>query len=325
MKKTSSDITVSVIIVTYNQRDYIKQSIDSVLSQITKYSFEIIIGDDMSTDGTKEICETYSAEYDNIILVDRKENLGVAGNWADCVCKARGKYLMMLDGDDYWHNPNKMQIQVDFMDNNPMCVICHTDTDLLYVKNGSIVKDFKKTRNVCVPEGYIQKFVLEGKENIVSSTICIRTQTLLNNVPLEKYSELRFPYEDWPTIVILSAYGEIRYLPVSTTTYRKGQISITNTIDYNAIIERFTKLKEMTKFLYSLFPDLGTFKDGDYFDTQVYHSLLIAAYENNDYKCAHVFAKKDPTKSLAVKMASNIIFFKIFRLYRNFIKIKFCM
>lgn len=320
MQFAQNEITVSVVIVTYNQRDYIRQSIESVLSQKTKFSFEIIIGDDMSTDGTKEICEFYSKKYDNITLVDRVKNLGVAGNWADCVRRANGKYLMMLDGDDYWHNQYKMQIQVDFMENNPMCVICHTDTDLLYVKNGSIIKNVKKNRNVYVPEGYIQKYVLEGKENIVSSSMCIRTQTLLNHVPLEKYLELHFPYEDWPTIVILSAYGEIRYLPVSTATYRQGQISITNTTDYNVIIERFTKLKGMTKFLYSLFPGLGAFKDGEYFDTQVYHSLLIAAYENNDYKCARVFAKKDPTKCVAVKMASNIIFFKLFRIYRNFFK-----
>ena len=223
---------VSVVLVTYNQKDYIRQSIESVLAQKTKYLYEVIIGDDCSSDGTREICLKYAMQHKNIKVVERLQNLGVSGNWADCVKRARGKYVMMLDGDDYWHNPNKIQLQVDFMEQHPECVICHTDIDTLYLKTGIITKNDKQTAGVSVP----QRDVLSGREKMNSSTMCLRTDALLKYIPFDKYVELNFPYEDWPTIVILSAYGEIRYLPVSTATYRQGQIAITPTVDYDKII-----------------------------------------------------------------------------------------
>ena len=109
------------------------------------------------------------------------------------------------------------------------------------------------------------------------------------------------------------AHGEIRYLPVSTATYRVGQESITRTSNYDKIIARAQKDKEMTEFLYSLFPEWGPFVDGPWFDNIGYHNALMAAYRNNDYKAAHKYAKKDHYPTKATYMARTWVTFKMFR------------
>ncbi|MDY6372959.1 MAG: glycosyltransferase [Bacteroidales bacterium] len=311
---------VSVIVITYNQEQWIQQTIESIINQKTDYSFEIIIGEDFGTDGTRAICKKYADNYDNVTLLPQDKNLGLIGNYVQCVKACTGKYIMCCAGDDYWHNPNKIQLQVDFMEQHPECVLCHTDIDILYVKSGKLFKDYKQSYKIIPPEGMIQCDVLAGKDIISAVTMCMKREIVVQYVPLDKYVELQFPYEDWPTILILAAYGEIRYIPISTATYRKGQISITNTIDYQRIKDRWKKLKQMTEFLYSLFPSFGPFNDGEYYDTYVYHALLNAAYENNDYLSAREFAKKDPHRGMSSKMAKCYLSFKLFRYYRNHIR-----
>lgn len=309
---------VSVTIITYKQEEYIEQCIESVLAQKVNFPYEIIIGDDMSPDKTRAICQSYVDKYDFIRLCPRTKNLGVAGNWADCTRQTKGKYIMMLDGDDYWQNPNKMQMQVDLMEAHPECVLCHTDHDVLRMKTGRLKKNVNKQRNVRPPEGMIQRETMSGKECMLSSTICMRGDVTRKKIPFDAYIEQGFAREDWPTIVILSAYGEVRYIPISTTTYRVGQPSVTNEINYDKIRDTNERDFATTSFLYSIFPEWGPMDQGtiDYYKTHVYHNLLIAAYKNNDYKSACEFAMKDPTNTKAKRCVKNRITFQLYRLLR---------
>lgn len=309
---------VSVTIITYKQEEYIAQCIESVLAQKVNFDYEIIIGDDMSPDNTRSICQSYADKYEFIHLCPRSKNLGVAGNWADCTRQAKGKYIMMLDGDDYWQNSNKMQMQVDLMEAHPECVLCHTDVDILRMKTGAIEKDVHKQQGIVPPEGMILNEVMAGREHMVSSSICMRGEVVRTRVPFDVYIKEKFAREDWPTIVILSAYGEVRYISISTATYRVGQPSITNEINYDKIRENNERDFALTSFLYSMFPEWGPMDYGtiDYYKTHVYHNLLIAAYKNNDYKSARKFASQDPTDTKAKYCAKNWLTFQLFRLIR---------
>lgn len=308
---------VSIIVCTYNQERWISQTLDSILAQKTNYPYEIIIGEDSSVDNTCKICEEYAATYDNIHLISHSKNKGVVANWIACIKKASGKYIMGCAGDDYWHNANKIQLQVDFMENHPNCVISHTDYDRLLVKKDKIIHSYNQTKTIIPPCGKIQKEILSGKEHMSAVTICYRAELLKKYCPLDTYVSMKFPREDYPTILILAAYGDIEYISISTATYRVGQVSITNTIDYDKIRRRYQLDKQMNEFLYTLFPEFGEFKDEEWYDSYVYHSLLVAAYENNDYKSAKEFATKDPTNTILKKMANNWFTFQLFRLYRN--------
>ena len=315
--KEQNDIVVSVIVCTYNQEQWIRQTLDSILAQETAYSFEVIIGEDHGTDSTRAICQEYADKYENVILLPSAENLGVTANWVQCVKTGRGKYIMTCGGDDYWHNPKKIQLQVDFMEVHPECVICHTDIDELHEIDGTILKDANQSRGIVPPDGRIQKEILEGKESVSAVTMCIRRETFEKYVPADEFARRRFPREDWPTLLVLSAYGEILYLPISTATYRVGQESITRTSNYEKIIARAQKDKEMTEYLYSLFPEWGSFEDGSYFDNRGYHQAMIAAYRNNDYRSARKYAKKDKYPTKATYMARTWLTFKMFRLFKK--------
>lgn len=309
---------VTVCVVTYNQEKWIRQTLDSILAQQTEYPFEVIIGEDHGSDGTRAICQEYADKYENVILLPETENLGVTANWIRCVQAGKGKYIMTCAGDDWWHNPQKIQMQVDFMEAHPECVVCHTDIDEYNDNTMRTIRSVKHTQGIVPPEGMIQRVILAGKEYISAVTMCIRRSTFEKYVPADEFARRRFPREDWPTLLVLAAHGEIRYIPVSTATYRVGQESITRTSNYEKIIARAQKDKEMTEYLYALFPEWGDFKDGAYFDNIGYHYAMMAAYRNNDYCAAHKYSKFDIYPNRATHMARTWVTFKLFRILQIF-------
>ncbi|MDT0649092.1 glycosyltransferase family 2 protein [Autumnicola edwardsiae] len=127
MHKDLEEILVSVSIITYNQKNFIREAIDSVLMQEVNFKYEIIIGDDCSSDGTQEILKLYEARYPAIIhLILHPRRYGdIPGrtNNITNIYACRGKYIALLDGDDFWITKDKLQRQVDFLEANPNCSI----------------------------------------------------------------------------------------------------------------------------------------------------------------------------------------------------------
>lgn len=110
---------LSVLMVTYNHEKFIAQAIDSVLMQETDFDFELIVGEDCSTDKTREILLNYKEKHPEIIrLVLQEENLGAKENLGSIISLSRGQYIALLEGDDFWTDRHKLQKQVDFLGNN---------------------------------------------------------------------------------------------------------------------------------------------------------------------------------------------------------------
>jgi glycosyltransferase involved in cell wall biosynthesis len=110
---------VSVATIAYNVAKFLPDAIESVLSQKTKYKVELVIGEDCSTDNTREIALSYQEKYPQIIRVlCHEKNLGLTPNSVATQNACKGKYIALLDGDDYWTDSNKLQKQVDFLENN---------------------------------------------------------------------------------------------------------------------------------------------------------------------------------------------------------------
>ena len=110
---------VSILCLTYNQEEYIRDTLNGFINQKTDFDYEVIISDDCSTDKTKDIILEYEKKYPNIIKPFlREENIGAMKNFIETykLCKAR--YVALCDGDDFWTDPKKLQIQVDFLENN---------------------------------------------------------------------------------------------------------------------------------------------------------------------------------------------------------------
>jgi len=124
---------VSVRVLTYNHGKYIAQCIEGIVSQKTNFPFEIIIGEDCSTDETRQICRNYKEKYPEIInLIENERNLGVVANGERTIAAYRGKYIAWCDGDDYWIDENKLQKQIDILERNPNFAICFHPVKIIY-------------------------------------------------------------------------------------------------------------------------------------------------------------------------------------------------
>ncbi len=123
---------VSVCTITYNQAPYIHRTIEGVLNQRTSFPVELVISDDCSTDGTREICRRYAEEYpEKIRLIAPEKNQGVRGNFTGCLAACTGRYIALCEGDDYWTDPDKLQQQVDYLEAHPDCAICFHDVEIV--------------------------------------------------------------------------------------------------------------------------------------------------------------------------------------------------
>ena len=123
---------LSVCLITYNHKDYIVQAIEGVLMQKVNFSFELIIADDFSTDGTREIILDDEKKYPLLIsLILQKKNVGPLKNWLELIKTPKAKYIAYFEGDDYWTDFNKLHKQVDFLDTNRDFVLCYHNTNIL--------------------------------------------------------------------------------------------------------------------------------------------------------------------------------------------------
>ena len=119
---------ISVIVATYNQEDTIRRTLDSILMQQCHIPYEIVIGEDCSTDSTRSICEEYVKEHpDTIRLFANKKNKGVINNYIDCILECRGKYIADCAGDDFWTDPLKLEKEVTILETHDDVTLVHTD------------------------------------------------------------------------------------------------------------------------------------------------------------------------------------------------------
>ena len=203
---------VSVSIITYNHREYIARAIDSVLQQECDFPYEIIVGDDCSTDGTQDILRDYQQRYPErihlILHPTRYEGIPGRLNNITNLYACRGQYIAMLDGDDYWISPDKLQRQVSFLDQHPDYVLTFHDT--LFVSDDPNFKEHyqSETHDKLKPGAtYTYSDVVAGW--------FMQTSTLLyrNGLIGEFPDWFWYVYSaDYAIQLLVAQHGKIRYL-----------------------------------------------------------------------------------------------------------------
>ena len=144
MINETDNIKVSVCVVTYNQEKYIAECLDSLVNQETNFKFEIIVGEDCSTDGTRAIIQQYVDKYPDIVKpIFYRKNVGAVENIKQVYIAAKGKYIAHMDGDDM-ALPTKLQKQFNALENNTECVMCTHDMKLTDENNKSYKRSFKQ-------------------------------------------------------------------------------------------------------------------------------------------------------------------------------------
>lgn len=127
---------VSICTITYNHAPYIKEALESFLMQETSFPFEIVIDDDCSTDENAKIIQTYIDKYPHIFNANlRKKNVGISINGLGNKERARGKYIALCEGDDYWTDKNKLQLQIDILEQNQEIDMCFHKATKIDMRN----------------------------------------------------------------------------------------------------------------------------------------------------------------------------------------------
>lgn len=245
---------VSVRLMTFNHEQYIKQAIEGILMQQANFIIELVIGDDFSNDSTLTIIKSYvSTERVQFKILDRKigdvysvtrQVKGRLYNFADILENCTGKYIALLDGDDYWTDPNKLQKQVDFLETHPDYSMCFHQADLLF-EDGTTRK--------C---NYFDKDLTLGFKDLVNKNVVSTASCVFRN-SFQTMPEWFYNLQagDWGLHLLNAERGKIYYMNDTMSVYRMHQGGLWTKLTYREVESRNIKnlqtLNEAFNFQYN--------------------------------------------------------------------------
>lgn len=217
---------ISVLICTYNQEKYIAQAIESILMQKCEEGFEIMIGDDCSTDNTGTIVDEYQKQYPEIVRVIRPEkNGGASLNMVRLIENAKGEYLSICDGDDYWLSDDVLQKQVDVFRSMP-------DVGMVCAKAKCYIQELGEYQGTLGYAGAEDLMtMLQDNHDVAAPTIAFRTELMRQCVKESNwYIERNFFYDS--IMAYWFAYNsKIKFIDEEVAAYRVLQNSACHAID----------------------------------------------------------------------------------------------
>lgn len=240
----TSNVMVSVCVITFNQEPYIDLALKSIVVQKTNFPYNIYIGEDCSKDGTRNICAEYEKYYKGKInLLPSINNIGVMPNFIRTLQACNGRYIAICEGDDYWTDPLKLQKQVDILENNPEYAMCFTnrtkiDSEGKIISEDTIPERFKRD---LMPEDLIGSFTPP------TQTVVFRRDLLDNNI---FYSTHKIFNGDTFLFWYIAQFGKTAYLDEITAAYRvsgEGIYSSMNTI--NRLENRLNTVKVLESLI----------------------------------------------------------------------------
>lgn len=242
-----NEIKVSVSCITYNHEKYIEQAIQSFLMQKTDFKYEILIHDDASTDSTADIIKKYQQMYPDIIKpVLQSENQYSRGvkhiSYTYNFNRAKGKYIALCEGDDYWTDKYKLQKQVDYMESDSECTLCTHSVKRVGTESGNdvgLIRPSKVNRELDIRE-----FILGGGMFIGTNSILF-PKKIIDDLPTWFFDAHA---GDYPLQIFLANYGKAYYIDETMSAYRVNvQGSWTNRVyfSYEQRIEHFKRVAKM--------------------------------------------------------------------------------
>lgn len=204
---------MSVLLVTYNHAKYVAQALDSILMQQADFEFEIVAVDDCSTDNTLAILRRYESQDPRLRVLPAETNLGISRNYHRGFAACRGEFVAVLEGDDYWISPRKLQITSEFLKRNPDCSFCfhrnirydpHPETVVVFPPHWTVEQIL--TVNELASDNFIGGF----------STCVYRREIIAGQKPELWELDIR----EWFFNVVVAQDGPIGYVPQVLSMYR---------------------------------------------------------------------------------------------------------
>jgi len=272
------DPIVTVILPTHNHAPFIAQAIESVLMQQTEYSFDILLHDDASTDGTADICREYAAKYpDKITLIAQTVNQYTIDRRIQShilIPKVKAKYTAILDGDDYWIREDRLQRQVQYLEDHPDCTITVGAADMVDVKGNVVGRSAPYAVDRAIdPDDMIRA----GGGFVASDTIVMPTQVLREMPKFADHTEV----EDIPFQLLGALVGYGWYFSDTFVAYRQAVPGSWSTRQYASAME--TRIKTSLDLI-ALNEGYDAFSGGKYHDAFLqairYQEFLILTYQH---------------------------------------------
>ena len=248
---------VSVLVISFQHEKYIKQCLEGILMQKTNIDYEIIIGEDDSSDGTREICIEYAKKYPDIIrlfLNSRQNNIlkykspTFHFNSLNNLFNAKGKYIAFCEGDDYWIDPLKLQKQINFLETNKNFSCCAHLSDVIF--ENIALKNVNRFKNQVEKTVFNLNDCLEYTPVHTSSLVFRRH--LLDLDRTYKFGLLELN-RDHPIMIILAASGPIMRIPEVMSVYRRNPGGISENSNYatlkNAFLDNIETAKALSKYI----------------------------------------------------------------------------
>ena len=237
---------VSMCCITFNHEKFISSALDSMLMQETNFPFEIIIRDDCSTDKTANVIEEYAEKFPHIIstIIEIENQYSKGHNpFTSAYTKAKGKYVTILEGDDYWRDKIKLQKQYDFLEKNNEYVLSYHNS-IIVDENNNLISKMKNPS----PGDYTEEQMLCGEVFIVTNTVMFRK---VENISAEQLDDVL----NVDTVIwhLLGYYGKSKYQEeIEHAVYRMHDGGVWSSLDK---IEKFENAINIKHILKNMLPD----------------------------------------------------------------------
>jgi len=198
--------------ITYNHESFIRQAIESVMMQETNFDFELVIGEDCSTDATRIIVSEIHHNFPKRIrLLLPEQNVGMMQNFRSSYACCVSQYISFLEGDDYWTDSNKLQRQVDWMDSHPDCPLCFHPAIYVDEIGRPIRKQYPEK-----PKCFYTLDDMMDQNWVQIGSVMLRRELMPEISPW--FSELLLG--DWPLFILMARFGDLCCLPETMLAYR---------------------------------------------------------------------------------------------------------
>lgn len=281
----NNSIIVTVCCLTYNHEKFVKQCLEGFIMQKTDFHFEVLVHDDASTDKTQDIIREYERNYPEIIKpILQKENQYSKGNRAIlatfCYPQAKGKYIAICEGDDYWIDPYKLQKQVDFLQSHPEYAMSYTYSKI-YDQRKSKIEDYLIGQNF---DNFNDLLIIN---RIPTLTTCIRTDVLIKYVNDIKPEKQNWLMGDYPMWLWIAFYYKIHFLPEATTVYRDQAESASHSLDLQKQEKFALSVIEITTFYIKKFKITPPKEYWETINSTYYYYYDIYIRKGNFKKSSH--------------------------------------
>ena len=232
---------VSVVMITYNHQDFIKEAIDGVLIQETNFEVELIVADDNSSDDTARVVKTFIENHPKggqIRYIRHIQNKGMMRNFVWAMLESSGKYIALCEGDDYWTDPLKLQKQFDILENNSNIVVCHH-----WHKYG--IRKGEEWDVIEAPtqwHGYLNQEIATVQD-IFENKLRVKTRTMMfrNIINSEFFPErfMKLAFGDVPLNFLLGKHGDYFFINEAMAVYRQTDAGVSTAGRDDVGIDKF--------------------------------------------------------------------------------------